>query len=74
VAPTTKLVWSPRWCSHVVGVYPPREPNGEGGFDEQRIELTCSLCNDAIVAYCSTGNVKRKIANYASIHLHREGR
>lgn len=58
-----KQRWSPLWAPHVAGEFGEPEPG-----EPRRIAVSCQQCGDAQILYCDSGNVRRKIAKYATLH------
>lgn len=64
--------YSPGWAKHVVGEYPDREPDGDGGFEPQLVKIACSSCGATHQVKCNSGNVRMHVVQFAKAHYHKD--
>ena len=64
--------YSPAWAPHVTGTYGERVPDGDGGWEEQKVHIVCSECGAKWVATCTSGNPRSHVTQFAKAHAHRD--
>ncbi len=64
--------YRPPWVGeHFTGRYEPRTVDAEGKPEEQRFEVTCSICQIAFRGTCESGMPQQRIAKLAVGHVHK---
>lgn len=64
--------YSPPWAPHVTSTFPEREIDDDGVLVPMRIDMTCTLCNEAWRHTCETGAVHQWVQKFALQHVHRD--
>lgn len=67
------IEWRPKYAPHVIGRYTERQIDPETHQPiEQRYSVECEKCGDKWgPTHCTSGLVRSKIANFATVHAHR---
>jgi len=68
------IAYSPPWAPHVVGRFQLRQLDDDNIPLEAPVEATCTFqgCGATFKRQCSSGLMKRHIANFAMNHVHRD--
>jgi len=65
--------YSPPWAEHVLGSYTAREVDPETGAPEKQwVHAKCGKCGEEMRRPCDSGAVRKHVADFARLHLHKE--
>lgn len=68
-----KYEFSPKWAQHVDGYYYEREFDPETKQPEEtECGAKCRICGATFKKMCLSGMFRTHIANFATVHLHRD--
>ena len=64
--------YTPPFAPHVFGSYTARTLGPDGIPDEQKVEAYCTTCQTTFKRTCASGMVRKHIATFALVHLHKD--